>query len=347
MVNHQLIRYAGFRQADGTTLGDPDSVDFTDYCLKQGWKGRETAWTPLPWVMVEEGKPAPPFDPFHNGQLPPNEIILAHPDFPNPRPWVEVVRRPTLADMALKSGELSTPFAPFNGHYLEQRLQPATSPTPGPPQRAGRLGQGVQHRHGSQTRVVVQDEALVRLNQALLASFDEAGVTVGDHHEMGFAFEQWCQAEQRQGREVPGDWSWLTPPMSGSLTPQFHRHFSNGVVTHTNYFYQPPPEVNGMTYTSKAKETHRLLAPDAYADDAPPSGVLGLLGQTPSIPLEMTSHEIDYTIHGDDLQAVEVELDPQETVIAEAGAMNWMESDIAFEARMGDGSAASQGFLGD
>ena len=37
----------------------------------------------------------------------------------------------------------------------------------------------------------------------------------------------------------------------------------------------------------------------------------------------MTSHEIDYTIYGDDLQAVEVELDPQETVIAEAGAMNW------------------------
>ena len=60
----------------------------------------------------------------------------------------------------------------------------------------------------------------------------------------------------------------------------------------------------------------------------------------------MTSHEIDYTIYGDDLQAVEIELDPQETVVAEAGAMNWMESDIAFEARMGDGSAASSGILG-
>ena len=48
----------------------------------------------------------------------------------------------------------------------------------------------------------------------------------------------------------------------------------------------------------------------------------------------MNSHEIDYTIYGDDLQAVEIELDPQETVVAEAGAMNWMESDIAFEARM-------------
>ncbi len=60
----------------------------------------------------------------------------------------------------------------------------------------------------------------------------------------------------------------------------------------------------------------------------------------------MTSHDIDFTIHGDDLQAVEIELDPQETVIAEAGAMNWMEQDITFEARMGDGSAASSGFLG-
>ena len=45
-------------------------------------------------------------------------------------------------------------------------------------------------------RALWQDEALVRLNQALLASFDAAGVTVGDHHELGRAFEQWCQAEQ-------------------------------------------------------------------------------------------------------------------------------------------------------
>jgi hypothetical protein len=113
-----------------------------------------------------------------------------------------------------------------------------------------------------------KDEALVRLNQALLHSFDKAGVTLGDHHELGRAFEQWCQAEQRQGREVPGDWSWLTPPMSGSLTPQFHRHFSNAVVTHTNFFYQQPVKVQGMTFGSKTKDTHRLLATDAFADDA-------------------------------------------------------------------------------
>ena len=60
----------------------------------------------------------------------------------------------------------------------------------------------------------------------------------------------------------------------------------------------------------------------------------------------MRCHEVDYQIYGHDLQVVEVELDPDETVVAEAGAMNWMEDGIAFETRMGDGSEASSGLLG-
>ena len=60
----------------------------------------------------------------------------------------------------------------------------------------------------------------------------------------------------------------------------------------------------------------------------------------------MNSHEVDYKIYGDDLQSVEVELDPSETVIAEAGGMNWMDDGINFEARMGDGSKPNSGFFG-
>ena len=60
----------------------------------------------------------------------------------------------------------------------------------------------------------------------------------------------------------------------------------------------------------------------------------------------MTSHHIDYTIHGDDMQIVSIELDPQETVIAEAGTMNWMDRDISFEAKLGDGSNPDTGILG-
>ncbi len=59
----------------------------------------------------------------------------------------------------------------------------------------------------------------------------------------------------------------------------------------------------------------------------------------------MRCHEVDYEIIGDDMQLVEVELDPGETVIAEAGALNYMDQGIQFEARMGDGSTANEGLM--
>jgi uncharacterized protein (TIGR00266 family) len=58
------------------------------------------------------------------------------------------------------------------------------------------------------------------------------------------------------------------------------------------------------------------------------------------------AHEIDYKIFGNDIQVLEIELDPNETVIAEAGAMVYMEEGIDFQTKMGDGSNPSQGFLG-
>ena len=60
----------------------------------------------------------------------------------------------------------------------------------------------------------------------------------------------------------------------------------------------------------------------------------------------MTCHEVDYQITGNDMQMVQVELDPRETVIAEAGAMTYMEEGITFEARMGDGSETDSGLFG-
>ncbi len=60
----------------------------------------------------------------------------------------------------------------------------------------------------------------------------------------------------------------------------------------------------------------------------------------------MQSHEIDYKIIGEDIQIVEIELDPSETVIAEAGSMLFMEDGIQFETKMGDGTNANQGIMG-
>lgn len=60
----------------------------------------------------------------------------------------------------------------------------------------------------------------------------------------------------------------------------------------------------------------------------------------------MYSHEIDYKIYGDDMQFVEIELDPRETVVAEAGAMMMMDPNMQMETIFGDGSnQKSNGFM--
>ncbi|MFC0273986.1 TIGR00266 family protein [Metabacillus herbersteinensis] len=59
----------------------------------------------------------------------------------------------------------------------------------------------------------------------------------------------------------------------------------------------------------------------------------------------MNAHEIDYKLHGDDMQCVEIELDPNESVVAEAGGMMMMEDGIDMETIFGDGKEQT-GFLG-
>lgn len=59
----------------------------------------------------------------------------------------------------------------------------------------------------------------------------------------------------------------------------------------------------------------------------------------------MNAHEIDYKIIGDDLQCVEIELDPNETVIAEAGGMMMMDNSIEMNTIFGDGSKNDSGIM--
>src|SRR5262245_10585027 len=62
--------------------------------------------------------------------------------------------------------------------------------------------------------------------------------------------------------------------------------------------------------------------------------------------LQRSAHEIDHRIIGDDMQCVEITLDPQETVIAEAGGMMMMDDGIQMQTIFGDGTGQDQGFLG-
>ncbi len=92
---------------------------------------------------------------------------------------------------------------------------------------------------------------------------------------------------------------------------------------------------------------------DGMQNWAPAQSVLphlfgGATSSPPPVPPTggQRCHEVDYELLGSEMQIVEVELDPGETVIAEAGAMNYLEPDITFEAKMGDGSEPDQGMMG-
>lgn len=100
-------------------------------------------------------------------------------------------------------------------------------------------------------------------------------------------------------------------------------------------------EIDGNTYVFKQGMANWApLSQVPELASAPPQAA-----PAPPPPAPISGH-FDYNILGNEMQYVEIELDPRETVIAEAGGMMYMESGIKMEARFGDGSKTDQGFAG-
>ena len=242
IANHQLLRYAGFEQEDGTVLGDPHSVEFTRKMLENGWSPeRKSAYTPLPWSIWIDDEECAPVDPFagHPERFP--EVDITHPDYPG----IDAMRLrwyaiPVISEMALVIGGITYPCAPFNGWYMGTEIAARNFCDSERYDLLETIALAMGLDTSSQ-RTLWKDHALIAINQAVLHSFDLAGFRIGDHHELGAQFERFCKIEDKAGRQLRGDWSWLTPPVSGSLSPQFHRDFDNTVEAHTNFFYQSSP----------------------------------------------------------------------------------------------------------
>jgi uncharacterized protein (TIGR00266 family) len=112
-------------------------------------------------------------------------------------------------------------------------------------------------------------------------------------------------------------------------------------------------EINGQTYVfrqgmagwallEQVPELGGLLAPVAAPPQPPPAAA-----EPPTYaPAGQRCHEVDFQVYGDDMQFVEIDLDPNETVIAEAGAMMYMTDGIQMETRFTDGSGPEKGFMG-
>jgi nitric-oxide synthase len=129
--------------------------------------------------------------------------------------------------MQLRIGGVSYSAAPFNGWYMGTEIGVRnlcdTDRYDILPEVGRRLGLDT-----SSDRTLWRDQALVEVNRAVLHSFDSADVTITDHHTESERFLKHLAREELAGRSCPADWSWIVPPMSGALTPVFHRYYDDG-----------------------------------------------------------------------------------------------------------------------
>nr|XP_047909295.1 nitric oxide synthase, endothelial [Anser cygnoides] len=222
--NSQLIRYAGYRQPDGSVLGDPANVDITELCVHYGWSPGNGRFDVLP-LLLQGPDEAPELFP-----LPPElvlEVPLTHPTLE----WFgELGLRwyalPAVSNMLLEIGGLEFPAAPFNGWYMSSEIGTRNLCD----SHRYNLLQEVALRMGLDTRKTSslwKDKAAVEVNIAVLHSYQVAKVTIVDHHAATESFVKHMENELRTRGGCPADWVWIVPPISGSLTPVFHQEMVN------------------------------------------------------------------------------------------------------------------------
>lgn len=235
--NSQLIRYAGYRQPDGSCVGDPMNADLTEAIQGLGWKGRGDRFDVLPLVIQMPGKGPELFE------LPPDAILevpLTHPEFP----WFADLglrwhALPAVSDMRMEIGGVSYPAAPFNGWYVGFEIGARNLSD----ECRYNMLPAIAERMGLDTRTsqsLWKDRALVELNVAVLHSFARAKVRIVDHHVVSRQFCTHLERETRADREAPTDWSWIVPPISSSTVPTFHRTYENRELR-PNFYRQPTP----------------------------------------------------------------------------------------------------------
>ena len=234
--NEQLIRYAGYRRPDGGVDGDPRYVAFTEAVQRMGWPGGAgTQFDVLPLVIQGDDEKPALFELPHDAVL---EVPITHPRYPwFARLGLRWHAVPAISSMCMEIGGICYPAAPFNGWYMGAEIGARNLADAGRynllPIVAERLGLDT-----SRERSLWRDSALVELNLAVLHSFTEAGVTVTDHHTESRRFLTHIAREERAGRIVPADWSWIVPPISGSTTPVFHRYYDEADLR-PNYVSHP------------------------------------------------------------------------------------------------------------
>ena len=248
--NSQLIRYAGYRQADGSVVGDPANVEFTEVARALGWPGGEgTRFDLLPLVIQMPGEAPKLFELPRDAVL---EVPISHPEYP----WFADLglkwhAHPAISDTRLEIGGVSYTAAPFSAWYTCSEVGARNLSDVNRynmlPVVAQKMGLDTRS-----DRTLWKDRALLELTAAVLHSFRAHKVSILDHHTVTRQFLYHEERERQAGRTTPADWRLMVPPLSASTTPIYERSYQN-IVLKPNFFAQPKPwretaEVSGCPF---------------------------------------------------------------------------------------------------
>lgn len=237
IANDQLIRYAGYRLADGSVLGDPRYVDFTDRLRGLGWRppAVPSRFDVLPW-LIETRTDAARLVPVPTEAV--LEVPITHPHLP----WfAELGLRwhavPAISNMRLRIGGLNYSCAPFNGWYLVDEIATRNF---GDTDRYNQLPV-VAARMGLDTTSSSnfwQIRAAVELNAAVLHSFQTAGVRIEEPVAESRLFRIFAEREEAAGRSVFGDWSWINGHLGSGFGDAWHRYYDTA-EPNPNFWLDP------------------------------------------------------------------------------------------------------------
>jgi nitric-oxide synthase len=211
--NRQLCGYAGYRQRDGSVVGDAANCDLTEAIQRLGWQGPGGGWDLLPLVVQRAGGRPHVFQVARTDVL---EVPITHPEYA----WFEDLELrwyalPAICDMALEIGGIRYTAVPFSGWYALAEIvedlahadrRPATLPAIAArmPKRLGR------------------DRALHELAVAVLDSYRRARVAIVDHETVLGQFDRFVRRQWEEGREVYACRHKVVPPMGTTSMSMYH-----------------------------------------------------------------------------------------------------------------------------
>ncbi|TPE45761.1 nitric oxide synthase oxygenase [Amaricoccus solimangrovi] len=219
--SEQLLRYAGYIDAEGRTIGDPLNIELTRTIAALGWEPPEVPgmFDMLPVLLRDRAGRRLVYEIPATARP---EVRISHPDGPALDAlglrWYAV---PVVSGMILTIGGIDYPCAPFNGYYMSTEIASRDLAD----ENRYDLLEPVARALGEDTGAeppLWKDRALLELNRAVLHSFSRDGVTMIDHHMASAQFMEFNQRERAAGRPPSAQWSWIVPPQASSACPVFH-----------------------------------------------------------------------------------------------------------------------------